>query len=208
MPVLKQHSVRYYFIVIQYLLKLILSAIFYKAQWTASNRASLYLPRFDCWLFIFCAMHSAWRHYSLACLDSAAPTEPRMSSVCSDLLTVAAKSNAWIKYFVQWFSLLQWTACLGSQECFNSALSPIVHMWTWKVQKSVKYKHCWVGAVDFMPPPPQHTCWRPDAIHLFPSLWLIAHLWWLPWALNWVFLLGSVWSSVLKTGPDAAFWKA
>lgn len=67
------------------------------------------------------------------------------------------------------------TACLGSQECFNSALSPIVHMWTWKVQKSVKYKHCWVGAVDFMPPPPQHTCWRPDAIHLFPSLWLIAH---------------------------------
>lgn len=115
MPVLKQHRVRYYFIVIQYLLKLILSAIFYKAQWTASNRASLYLPRFDCWLFIFCA----WRHYSLACLDSAAPTEPRMSSVCSDLLTVAAKSNAWIKYFVQWFSLLQWQRVWGHKSALT-----------------------------------------------------------------------------------------
>lgn len=119
MPVLKQHRVRYYFIVIRYLLKLILSAIFYKAQWTGSNRASLYLPRFDCWLLIFCAMHSAWRHYSLACLDGAAPTEPRMSSVCSDLLTVAAKSNAWIKYFVQWFSLLQWQRVWGHKSALT-----------------------------------------------------------------------------------------
>lgn len=127
MPFLKQHRVLYYFITLQYLLKLILSAIFYKAQWTgslriricSSNRASLYLPRFDCWLFIFCAMHRAWRSYSLACLDSAVPTEPCMSSVCSDLLTVAAKSNAWIKYFVQWFSLLQWQRVWGHKSALS-----------------------------------------------------------------------------------------
>lgn len=64
-------------------------------------------------------MHSAWRHYSLACLDSAVPTEPRMSSVCSDLLTVAAKLNAWIKYFVQWFSLLQWQRVWGHKSALT-----------------------------------------------------------------------------------------
>lgn len=198
MPVLKQHRVRYYFIVIQYLLKLILSAIFYKAQWTASNRASLYLPRFDCWLFIFFVMHSAWRHYSLACLDSAAPTEPRMSSVCSDLLNVAAKSNAWIKYLVQWFSLLQWQRVWSHKSALTQRS---LQSCTCEHGKCKKVLNTNIVGLEQLILFPQHTCWRPDAIHLFPSLWLIAHLWWLPWALNWVFYLEA-------SGPDAAFWKA
>lgn len=113
-------------------------------------------------------MHSAWRHYSLACLDSAVPTEPCMSSVCSDLLTVAAKSNAWIKYFVQWFSLLQWQRVWGHKSALTQHSLQSCTCEHGKCKKSVKYKHCWVGAVDFMPPPPQHTCWRPDANTFIP----------------------------------------